>query len=153
MKFTTKMSKNYAIFGIVCTKLYLKNKTKQNKTKTKQKTKTKHHSCNFLMYFDWQRSINIFNPSSPKGGCNNPHTVSPRCSDARPRGKIALGTFRFILPLILARKKNESTTSPWGAIFNRNPARYCSTSFGRQFIKSIVVIWHDKRMLLFYIRN
>ena len=39
--------------------------------------------------------IVTFNPSSPKGGCNNPQTVFTLVLKiAQPRGKIASGTFQ-----------------------------------------------------------
>ena len=42
----------------------------------------------------------LVNPSSPKGGCNNPQTVFALVLKiAQPRGKIALDTFKFILSL------------------------------------------------------
>ena len=48
------------------------------------------------------RSIN---PSSPKGGCTNPPTVFALVLKiAQPRGKIAPGTFKFILSLHCSEK-------------------------------------------------
>ena len=45
------------------------------------------------------------NPSSLKGGCNNPQTVLALVLKiAQPRGKIAPGTFKFILSLHFSEK-------------------------------------------------
>ena len=47
----------------------------------------------------------MFNPSSPKGGCNNPLRVFALVLKiAQPRGKIAPGTFEFILSLHFSEK-------------------------------------------------
>ena len=47
----------------------------------------------------------VFNPSSPKGGCNNPLRVFALVLKiAQPRGIIALGTFKFILSLHFSGK-------------------------------------------------
>ena len=47
----------------------------------------------------------VVNPSSPKGGCTNPITVFALVLKiAQPRGKIAPGTFKFILYLHFSEK-------------------------------------------------
>ena len=57
------------------------------------------------------------NPSSPRQGCNNPQIVFvPLLINPQPRDKIAPGTFKFILPLILAEKKIEPTIFPGGRV-------------------------------------
>ena len=49
--------------------------------------------------------VNVFTRSSPKGGCNNPLTVFALVLKiAQPRGKIAPGTFKFILSLHFSEK-------------------------------------------------
>ena len=48
--------------------------------------------------------------------CNNPQTVfAPVLKNVQPRGKIAMGTFKFILSPILA-KKNSNLPPPGGRV-------------------------------------
>ena len=56
-------------------------------------------------------------PSSPKGGCNNPQTVFAQVLKiAQPRGKIAPGTFKFILFLHFSEKNFEPSTHTGGRV-------------------------------------
>ena len=62
-------------------------------------------------------STHLINPSSPKGGRNNPQTVfAPVLKHANPRDKIAPGTFKFILSPLVLEKKNDPTTFPLGRV-------------------------------------
>ena len=55
----------------------------------------------------------VFNPSSPKGGCTNPLTVFALVLKiAQPRGKIAPGTFKFILSLHFCEKIPNLPSTP-----------------------------------------
>ena len=57
-----------------------------------------------------QQSIN---PSSPKGGCNNPQLVFALVpKNAQPRGKIAPGTVKFILFPHFSEKISNLPPSP-----------------------------------------
>ena len=57
------------------------------------------------------------NPSSPKGGCNNPQTVfAPVLKNAQPRGKIASDAFKFNLSPHLSEKKFEPNHLPRGRV-------------------------------------
>ena len=60
--------------------------------------------CIMLQYTMWH-NMNLINPSSPKGGCNNPQTsFTLVLKIAQPRGKIAPRTFKFILSLHFSEK-------------------------------------------------
>ena len=60
----------------------------------------------------------IFNPSSPKGGATTPQTVFAQVlKNMQPRGKIAPGTFKFIIsPHFSKKKKFKPITSPGGRV-------------------------------------
>ena len=58
-------------------------------------------------------NLNVINPSSPKGICNNPETVfAPMLKNAQPRSKIAKGTYKFILSPQFSEKKSNLPPSP-----------------------------------------
>ena len=57
--------------------------------------------------------LSHFNPSSPKGGCTTPLTVIALVLKiAQPRGKIAPGTFKFILSLHFSEKISNLPPTP-----------------------------------------
>ena len=73
----------------------------------KSLTAWKNHDSDTVMFLMSVKFLRIINPtcSSPKGGCNNPpNNFRHGAKIAQPRGKIAPGTFTFIISLHFSEK-------------------------------------------------
>ena len=71
----------------------------------------------FFSKFTRKSKYAVINPSSPKGGLYQPPVTvfALVLKIAQPRGKIAPGTFKFILPLHFSEKNSEPTTYTGGS--------------------------------------